>query len=45
MEAIYQYAWLIPVLPLAGAMIIGLGLISLNKATNQLRQVNSIFIV
>ncbi|PSB31910.1 NAD(P)H-quinone oxidoreductase subunit 5 [Stenomitos frigidus] len=45
MEAIYQYAWLIPVLPLAGAMIVGLGLISFNKATNQLRQVNSIFIV
>lgn len=45
MEAIYQYAWLIPVLPLAGAMIVGLGLISFNKTTNQLRQVNSIFIV
>jgi NAD(P)H-quinone oxidoreductase subunit 5 len=45
MEAIYQYAWLIPVLPLAGAMIVGLGLISFNKATNQLRQVNSIFII
>jgi NAD(P)H-quinone oxidoreductase subunit 5 len=45
MEAIYQYAWLIPVLPLAGAMIVGLGLISFNKATNKLRQVNSIFLV
>ncbi len=45
MEAIYQYAWLIPVLPLAGAMIVGLGLISFNKATNRLRQVNSVFIV
>ncbi|XGW00177.1 MAG: NAD(P)H-quinone oxidoreductase subunit 5 [Leptolyngbya sp. BL-A-14] len=45
MEAIYQYAWLIPVLPLAGAMIVGSGLISFNKTTNQLRQVNSIFIV
>jgi len=27
MEAIYQYAWLIPVLPLFGAMLVGLGLI------------------
>ena len=45
MEAIYQYAWMIPVLPLAGAVIVGLGLISFNKATNGLRQANSIFIV
>ena len=45
MEPIYQYAWLIPVLPLAGAMIVGLGLISFNKDTNRLRQANSIFIV
>lgn len=45
MEAIYQYAWLIPVLPLAGAMIIGLGLISFNKAINSLRKVSSVFIV
>ena len=45
MEPIYQYAWLIPVLPLAGAMIVGLGLLSFNKDTNRLRQANSIFIV
>jgi NAD(P)H-quinone oxidoreductase subunit 5 len=45
MELIYQYAWLIPVLPLLGAMIVGIGLISFNKATNALRQLNSIFIV
>lgn len=45
MEAIYQYAWLIPVLPLIGATIVGLGLISFNKATNSLRQASSIFIV
>lgn len=45
MEAIYQYAWLIPVLPLLGAMIVGIGLIAFNQATNRLRQVNSIFIV
>ena len=45
MEPIYQYAWLIPVLPLAGAMIVGLGLVSFNKDTNHLRQANSILIV
>lgn len=45
MEPIYQYAWLIPVLPLAGAMIVGLGLISYNKATNALRQANAVFVV
>jgi NAD(P)H-quinone oxidoreductase subunit 5 len=45
MEALYQYAWLIPVLPLAGATMVGLGLLAFGKVTNQLRQVNSIFIV
>ncbi|HAJ63190.1 MAG TPA: NADH-quinone oxidoreductase subunit L [Cyanobacteria bacterium UBA8543] len=45
MEPLYQYAWLIPVLPLAGAMLVGLGLISLNEATNRLRQLNAVFIV
>ena len=45
MEAIYQYAWLIPVLPLLGAMLVGLGLISLNQVTNRLRQLNAVFIV
>ncbi len=45
MEPIYQYAWLIPVLPLAGAMIVGSGLISFNQFTNSLRQANAIFVV
>lgn len=45
MEPLYQYAWLIPVLPLLGAMIIGLGLISFNKFTNGLRQANAIFVL
>jgi NAD(P)H-quinone oxidoreductase subunit 5 len=45
MEVIYQYAWLIPVLPLLGAMLVGLGLISLNQATNRLRQLNSALII
>ena len=45
MEPLYQYAWLIPVLPLAGAMLVGLGLITLNQATNRLRQLNAVFVV
>ena len=45
MEAIYQYAWLIPVLPLGGAMLVGIGLISLNQVTNRLRQLNAVLIV
>ncbi|MEO0884341.1 MAG: NAD(P)H-quinone oxidoreductase subunit 5 [Cyanobacteria bacterium J06648_10] len=44
-EAIYQYVWLIPVLPLLGAAIVGTGLISYNEATNKLRQPVAIFIV
>ncbi|MDJ0532313.1 MAG: NAD(P)H-quinone oxidoreductase subunit 5 [Xenococcaceae cyanobacterium MO_207.B15] len=45
MELLYQYAWLIPVLPLLGATFLGIGLISLNKATNSLRKTLSFFIV
>lgn len=45
MEPLYQYAWLVAALPLAGAMLVGLGLISLNKATNGLRKLNASFIV
>ncbi|HEY9770262.1 MAG TPA: NAD(P)H-quinone oxidoreductase subunit 5 [Coleofasciculaceae cyanobacterium] len=45
MEPLYQYAWLIPVLPLLGAMLVGIGLISVNKATNNLRQIIAVFIV
>lgn len=45
MEQLYQYAWLIPVLPLAGAMLVGLGLISFNKATNRLRQGAAVFVI
>ncbi len=37
MDFAYQYAWLIPLLPLAAALIIGAGLISFNKSTNKLR--------
>lgn len=45
MEAVYEYAWLIPVLPLLGATVLGLGLVSYGKTTNQLRQPSAIFIV
>ncbi|BAZ81910.1 NAD(P)H-quinone oxidoreductase subunit 5 [Sphaerospermopsis kisseleviana CS-549] len=45
MEVIYQYAWIIPVLPLLGAMLVGLGLISLNQVTNRLRQLNAVVII
>ncbi|MEM7553406.1 MAG: NAD(P)H-quinone oxidoreductase subunit 5 [Cyanobacteria bacterium P01_A01_bin.84] len=45
MEVIYQYAWAIPVLPLLGAMLVGLGLISFNQATNRLRQLNAVLII
>lgn len=45
MDSLYQFAWLIPVLPLGGAFLVGLGLISYNKQTNALRQLNAAFIV
>jgi NAD(P)H-quinone oxidoreductase subunit 5 len=45
MEFAYQYAWLIPVLPLLAAFAIGLGLISFNKATNQLKKACAILSV
>jgi NAD(P)H-quinone oxidoreductase subunit 5 len=44
-EVIYQYAWLVPVLPLIGAALVGTGLVSYNDATNKLRKASSIFIV
>jgi NAD(P)H-quinone oxidoreductase subunit 5 len=45
MESLYTYAWLIPVLPLLGALLVGLGLISVNKLTNDLRQWNAVLII
>jgi NAD(P)H-quinone oxidoreductase subunit 5 len=38
MDFAYKYAWMVPVLPLLAALIIGMGLITFNKATNKLRQ-------
>jgi NAD(P)H-quinone oxidoreductase subunit 5 len=45
MEILYQYAWLIPVLPLLGATLVGIGLILSNKFTNSLRQINAVFLI
>ncbi|MDG2989372.1 NAD(P)H-quinone oxidoreductase subunit 5 [Candidatus Synechococcus calcipolaris G9] len=45
MEPLYQYAWLIPVLPLFGAVVVGSGLISFTETTNRLRRVNAVFIM
>ncbi len=45
MEPLYDYAWLIPALPLAGATVVGIGLISVNRLTNQLRQLNAALIM
>ncbi len=45
MDFAYQYAWLIPLLPLVAALIIGTGLITFNKSTNKLRSLWSILSV
>ncbi|MEM9002278.1 MAG: NAD(P)H-quinone oxidoreductase subunit 5 [Cyanobacteria bacterium P01_F01_bin.86] len=45
MEAIYEYAWLVPVLPLVGAAIVGTGLISYSQTTSTLRRPSAVFIV
>ncbi|MEM1308629.1 MAG: NAD(P)H-quinone oxidoreductase subunit 5 [Cyanobacteria bacterium P01_H01_bin.153] len=44
-EPIYQYAWLVPVLPLVGAAIVGTGLISYSQTTSTLRRPAAVFIV
>ena len=38
MPSAAELAWLIPVLPLIGAVITGLGLISFNRTVNRLRK-------
>jgi len=38
MPSAAELAWLIPVLPLAGACLVGLGLISFNRTVNRLRK-------
>ena len=42
---LYEYAWLIPVLPLLGATIVGLGLLCFDKTIVKLRQGNAAFIL
>jgi NAD(P)H-quinone oxidoreductase subunit 5 len=44
-EAIYEYAWLVPVLPLVGAALVGTGLISYSQTTSSLRRPAAVFIV
>ncbi|NJO41008.1 MAG: NAD(P)H-quinone oxidoreductase subunit 5 [Cyanobacteria bacterium RU_5_0] len=44
MELLYQYAWLIPVLPLMGATLIGLGLV-FGNTVNQLRRASAGFLI
>ncbi|MGF1497510.1 MAG: NAD(P)H-quinone oxidoreductase subunit 5 [Elainellaceae cyanobacterium] len=45
MELIYEYAWLIPVLPLLGAMLLGIGLVSYGASLSRIRSLCSAFIV
>ena len=40
-----EIAWLIPIFPLIGAVISGLGLISVNKKINNLREIVSISLI
>lgn len=44
-DLLYQYAWLVPVLPLVGAAIVGVGLISYSQTTSKLRQPAAVLIV
>jgi NAD(P)H-quinone oxidoreductase subunit 5 len=44
-DTLYQYAWLVPVLPLIGAAVVGTGLISYGEATSKLRQPSAALIV
>ncbi|MEO0408914.1 MAG: NAD(P)H-quinone oxidoreductase subunit 5, partial [Cyanobacteria bacterium P01_A01_bin.135] len=45
MDLIYQYAWIIPVLPLFGAMVLGIGLLAYGETFAKLRSLSSTFIV
>ncbi|MGB0561151.1 MAG: NAD(P)H-quinone oxidoreductase subunit 5 [Spirulinaceae cyanobacterium] len=42
---LYDYAWLIPALPLLGAAVVGLGLITFSQTVNKLRQLNAALIM
>jgi len=45
MDSDAPLAWLIPVLPLAGACLVGLGLISFNRTINRLRKPVAVFLI
>jgi len=45
MDSAAALAWLIPVLPLAGACLVGLGLISFNRTINRLRKPVAVFLI
>ncbi|MEM8641400.1 MAG: NAD(P)H-quinone oxidoreductase subunit 5 [Cyanobacteria bacterium P01_G01_bin.54] len=42
---LYDFAWLIPALPLLGAAVVGIGLITFSQTVNQLRQLNAALIM
>ncbi|MCS7031533.1 MAG: NAD(P)H-quinone oxidoreductase subunit 5 [Gloeomargarita sp. SKYG116] len=44
-ELLYQYAWLIPVLPLLGATVVGTGLITFGEWTSRLKRVNAALVL
>ncbi|ERN40141.1 proton-translocating NADH-quinone oxidoreductase, chain L [Rubidibacter lacunae KORDI 51-2] len=44
-DSLYQYAWLIPVLPLFGAMTVGLGLLCASETTSRLRKPIAAYII
>ena len=45
MDPLYQYAWIIPLLPLVGATVLGLGLISFGQTTSRLRFLGSLWVI
>jgi NAD(P)H-quinone oxidoreductase subunit 5 len=45
MDPLYQYAWIIPVLPVVGAAVLGIGLISFGQTTSRLRSLSSLWVI
>ena len=44
-ELLYAYAWLVPVLPLLGATLVGTGLITFGEWTSRLRRGNAVLVL
>jgi len=44
-QVLYQCAWLVPVLPLLGATLVGTGLITFGEWTSRLRRGNAVLIL